>query len=78
VERGGWGVVLPARRRGYWPLGPVGAIANATDEGTEELLEVATDSARRDIIGTEQTAEQVQRDLERMSREASARSAARV
>jgi hypothetical protein len=56
----------------------VGAIANATDEGPEELLEVATDSARRDIICTEQAAEQVQRDLERMSREASARSGARA
>ena len=35
----------------------------------EELLEVATDSARRSIIGKEQAAEQVERDLERMSRE---------
>ena len=29
------------------------AIASATDEDLEELLEVATDSARRDIIGKE-------------------------
>jgi hypothetical protein len=45
------------------------AIATATDEDPEELLEVATDAARRDIIGKEQAAEQVQRDLQRMSRE---------
>jgi hypothetical protein len=45
------------------------AIATATDENPEELLEVATDSARRSIIGKEQAAEQVERDLERMSRE---------
>jgi hypothetical protein len=30
---------------------------------------VATDAARRDIISKEQAAEQVERDLERMSRE---------
>jgi hypothetical protein len=45
------------------------AIATATDEGPEELLEVATDAAKRDIIGKEQAAKQVERDLERMSRE---------
>jgi len=45
------------------------AIASATDEDLEELLEVATDSARRDIIGKEQAVEQVERDLERMGRE---------
>jgi hypothetical protein len=45
------------------------AIASATDEDPEELLEVATDSARRDIIGKEQAAKQVERDLGRMSRE---------
>jgi hypothetical protein len=45
------------------------AIASATDEEPEELLEVATDAARRSIIGQEQAAEQVERDLERMSRE---------
>jgi phosphoserine phosphatase len=39
------------------------------DVAPEELLEVATDSARRDVIGKEQAAEQVERDLERMSRE---------
>jgi hypothetical protein len=45
------------------------AIATATEEDAEELLEVATDAARRSIIGKEQAAEQVERDLERMSRE---------
>jgi len=45
------------------------AIASATDEDPEELLEGATDAARRSIIGKEQAAEQVERDLERMSRE---------
>lgn len=49
--------------------GGIGAVANATDEDPEELLEVATNVARRDIIGKEQAAEQVKRDLERMSRE---------
>ena len=33
------------------------------------MLEVATDSAKRSIIGEEQAAEQVERDLEQMSRE---------
>jgi hypothetical protein len=56
-----------------WSVGAVRAgieaIATATDEDPEELLEVATDAARRSIIGKEQAAEQVERDLERMSRE---------
>jgi hypothetical protein len=47
----------------------VEAIASATDEEPEELLEVATDSARRDVTRKEQAAEQVERDLERMGRE---------
>jgi hypothetical protein len=47
----------------------VEAIAGATDEDSEELLEVATDAARRSVIGKQQAAEQVERDLERMSRE---------
>jgi hypothetical protein len=55
-----------------WSAGAVRAgieaIATATDEDPEELLEVATDSARRDIIGKQQAAEQVERDLKRMSR----------
>jgi hypothetical protein len=56
-----------------WSAGAVragiGAIATATNEDPEELLEVATDFARRDIISKEQAAEQVERDLQRMSRE---------
>jgi hypothetical protein len=56
-----------------WTAGAVRAgieaIASATEEDPEELLAVATDSARRSIIGKEQAAEQVERDLERMSRE---------
>jgi hypothetical protein len=47
----------------------VEAIATATDEDPEELLEAATDSARRDVIGKQQAAEQVERDLQQMSRE---------
>jgi hypothetical protein len=47
----------------------VDAMASATDEDPEELLEVATDSARRSIIGKEQAVEQVEQNLERMSRE---------
>ncbi|PLS83442.1 MAG: hypothetical protein CYG60_21975 [Actinobacteria bacterium] len=45
------------------------AVAHATDEDPTELLEFATDSAKRAIIGKEQTAEQVARDLSAMSRE---------
>jgi hypothetical protein len=58
---------------GGWTAGAVRAgveaIASATDEDPGELLEVATDSAKRDIIGKQQASEQVERDLERMSRE---------
>ena len=56
-----------------WTAGKVRAgiqaIAKATDEDPEELLEYATDAARRDVIGKEQAAEQVAKDLERMGRE---------
>ncbi len=56
-----------------WAVGIVRAgieaIAKATDEDPEELLEAATDGARRDIIGKEQAAERVKQDLEKMSRE---------
>jgi hypothetical protein len=56
-----------------WTAGAVRAgieaIATATDEDPEELLEVAADDAGRTIIGKEQAAEQVERDLEWMSRE---------
>jgi hypothetical protein len=62
-------------REGYegWSAGAVRAgveaIATATGEDSEELLDVATDSARREVIRKEQAAEQVERNLERMSRE---------
>jgi hypothetical protein len=56
-----------------WSAGAVRAgieaIASATDEDPAELLEVTTDATRRSIIGKEQAAEQVERDLERLSRE---------
>lgn len=45
------------------------AVAQATDEDPEELLEVATSEAKRAIIGKEQAAEKVERDLAVMSRE---------
>jgi hypothetical protein len=58
---------------GGWTTGKVRAgieaIAKATGEDPDELLEYATDAARRDIIGKEQAAEQVAKDLERMSRD---------
>jgi hypothetical protein len=47
----------------------VEAIAEATGEDPEELLEYATDAVRRDVIGKKQAAEQVGKDLARMSRE---------
>jgi len=56
-----------------WSAGAVRAgieaIASATDEDPEKLLEVAIDAARRDVIGKQQAAEQVERDLGRMGRE---------
>jgi hypothetical protein len=56
-----------------WTAGAVRAgieaVAQATDEDPEELLEVATSEAKRVIIGKEQAAERVAQDLERMSRE---------
>ena len=45
------------------------AVANATGEDPEELLEATIDGARRDIIGKEQAAERVKQDLEKLSRE---------
>jgi hypothetical protein len=45
------------------------AIATATDENPEELVEVATDSAKRSITGKERAAEQVERELRNMARE---------
>jgi hypothetical protein len=56
-----------------WTAGAVRAgieaVARATDEDPDELLEVATSEARRAIIGNEQAAERVARDLAVMSRE---------
>jgi hypothetical protein len=56
-----------------WTAGKVRAgieaIAKATGEDPDELLQYATDGARRDIIGKEQAAQQVAKDLERMGRE---------
>ncbi len=47
----------------------IAAIAQITHEDPKKLLEAATDGARRDVIGKQQAAERVERDLERMSRE---------
>jgi len=56
-----------------WTAGKVWAgieaIAKATGEDPDELLESVTDGVRRDVIGKEQAAEQVAKDLERMGRE---------
>ena len=56
-----------------WSAGTVRAgieaVAHVTDEDPTELLEAATDGARRDVFEREQAAEQVEKDLERMSRE---------
>ncbi|QYJ15176.1 hypothetical protein Rxycam_00991 [Rubrobacter xylanophilus DSM 9941] len=45
------------------------AIARATGEDPEALLKVATEEARREALSAKYQAEQVERDLERMSRE---------
>jgi hypothetical protein len=47
----------------------VEAIAEATGEDPEEMLEYATDVVRRDVNGKKQAAEQIGKDLARMSRE---------
>ncbi|MDP9477004.1 MAG: hypothetical protein M3R38_15185 [Actinomycetota bacterium] len=56
-----------------WTAGAVRAgieaVAEAAGEDARELLEFATAEAKRAIIGKEQAAERVARDLERMSRE---------
>ena len=58
---------------GGWTAGAVRAgikaVAEATGEDPEELLEYATAEAKRAIIGKEQAAERVARDLAVMSRE---------
>lgn len=45
------------------------AIASATREDPDELIEHATEKARLEIISAKHRAEEVERDLERMSRE---------
>jgi hypothetical protein len=45
------------------------AIAGATGEDAEELLEAVTDASRRDIAKAKHQAEQVERELANMSRE---------
>jgi len=45
------------------------AVATATEEDPEELLEVATDAARQCITSEEQAAQQVERDLRNIARE---------
>src|SRR5215210_2445059 len=45
------------------------AIAGATEEDAEELLEAVTDAARREAAKAKQQAEQVERELANMSRE---------
>lgn len=56
-----------------WTAGAVRAgieaIARETDEDPAELLEAATAEAKRVIIGKEQAAEQVARDLAKIGRE---------
>ena len=58
---------------GGWTAGTVRAgieaIASATDEDPQELLEVATDGASWDLTRAKEAAERVQNDLQRMSRE---------
>jgi hypothetical protein len=47
----------------------IAAMAQVTHEDPKELLEAATDGARRDVIGKVQAAQRVEQDLEKMSRE---------
>jgi hypothetical protein len=47
----------------------VDAMASRAGEASEELMEAATQKARRDVIGAKQAVEQVEQGLERMSRE---------
>ena len=58
---------------GGWTAGTVRAgieaIAEATDENAEELLEVATAGASIDLTKSKEAVERVQKDLQRMSRE---------
>jgi hypothetical protein len=50
-------------------LAGIEAIASATDEDPEELLEVATAGASRNLIGAKAAVDRVEQDLEKMSRE---------
>ena len=56
-----------------WTAGKVrsgiAAVAQITKEDPKELLEAATDGAKREITDKERAAERVVKDLERMSRE---------
>ena len=58
---------------GGWTAGKVRAgieaIASATDEDPEELLEVATAAATRELIGAREAVDRVEKDLEKMSRQ---------
>ncbi len=58
---------------GGWTAGAVragiGAVAEATGEDAEELLEFSTAGTKRGIIGKEQAAERVAADLAKMGRE---------
>ena len=58
---------------GGWTAGTVRAgieaIAEASDEDAEELLEAATAGARRKLTEAKKALERVQKDLQRMSRE---------
>jgi hypothetical protein len=58
---------------GGWTAGKVRAgieaIASATDEDLEELLEVVTVEASRQLIGARKAVDQVEKDLEKMSRQ---------
>ena len=60
-DYGGW--TAEAVRAG------IEAIASATDEDPEELLEVVTAGASRSLIDAKKVADRVEKDLERMSRE---------
>ena len=47
----------------------VGVVASQADEAAEELTEAATEKARLDVVGAKRIAQQVESDLEKMSRE---------
>jgi hypothetical protein len=60
-DYGGW--TVEAVRAG------IEAIASATDEDPEELIEVATAGASRNLIDAKKAGDRVEKDLEKMSRE---------